>query len=538
VKRLFETAVLLVVSAPAVMWAQSLTVQQDSFYAPGSASNYGTLPTIDVGGATQFCGLVQFDLSVLPNGTAGAQVSRATLSLFVDKVGAPGVVNIDVANYPWTEIAVNGINPPAAGAAILDGISIGTASAGSYLTVDVTQAVKNWLDHLAQNNGFLISPGNPAVSVFFDSKENTSTSHPASLSITLVGPAGPTGPTGATGAQGPPGTGSNVLPAGSAGAPSLSFVGNSNTGLFSAAANTVNIATNGTSRLQVGPTGDLDFFGNLTQTGILLARVAGSTTDLSTSFGIGNLGSGAGSRNTAIGAEVMTSNATGHDNTALGAQALTHLKTGLHNTALGSTALTSAIGNDNVAIGFGAGSNLNVGDQNIYIANTGPGNESGAIRIGTAGAQNAAFIAGVRGITPAAGNGLPVVIDSNGQLGTVNSITGPVGPQGPQGSQGPVGPAGPSSLAGMFTSVRIDANLNGGSGLGSVGYGSIDAYCPFDHPILVSGGCGHRDNNNAQTDLTVNYTGPDPNGGQFWHCLMTVGATSSRAVVAYAICSK
>src|SRR5579863_5117556 len=129
-KRLLETTIFLVVSAPVVMWAQSLTVQQDSFYAPGNVSNYGSLPTIDVGGTNPYYGLVQFDLSVLPSGTAGAQVAKATLSLFVDKVGTPGVINIDTANYQWTELAVNGINPPAAGAEVQNGISINSASAG------------------------------------------------------------------------------------------------------------------------------------------------------------------------------------------------------------------------------------------------------------------------------------------------------------------------------------------------------------------------------------------------------------------------
>jgi hypothetical protein len=222
-KRLLQTTILLVVSAPVVMRAQSLTVQQDSFYAPGNVSNYGSLPTIDVGGVTQFYGLVQFDLSALPNGTSGAQVSKATLSLFLDKVGTPGVIDIDVANYPWTELAVNGINPPTAGAAILDGISIGTASAGSYLTVDVTQAVKNWLDHLAPNNGFLISAGNPAASVFFDSKENTSTSHPPSLTITLLGLPGPAGAPGTPGATGPTGPQGSPGPAGPAGSFTLPY---------------------------------------------------------------------------------------------------------------------------------------------------------------------------------------------------------------------------------------------------------------------------------------------------------------------------
>jgi hypothetical protein len=47
--------------------------------------------------------------------------------------------------------------------------------------------------------------------------------------------------------------------------------------------------------------------------------------------------------------------------------------------------------------------------------------ESNTTRIGTQGNQNRTFISGVRGVSTGVANGVPVVIDSNGQLGTVNS---------------------------------------------------------------------------------------------------------------------
>jgi Chaperone of endosialidase len=47
--------------------------------------------------------------------------------------------------------------------------------------------------------------------------------------------------------------------------------------------------------------------------------------------------------------------------------------------------------------------------------------ESDAIRIGTKGTQHAAFVAGIYGTATGGTNAVPVVIDSDGQLGTVSS---------------------------------------------------------------------------------------------------------------------
>ena len=59
--------------------------------------------------------------------------------------------------------------------------------------------------------------------------------------------------------------------------------------------------------------------------------------------------------------------------------------------------------------------------NNIHIGSQGTANDSGTIRMGTPGTQTSFFVAGIRGTTTANNDGIPVVIDSNGQLGTVTS---------------------------------------------------------------------------------------------------------------------
>ncbi len=106
------------------------------------------------------------------------------------------------------------------------------------------------------------------------------------------------------------------------------------------------------------------------------------------------LGNGAGNfttsgdSNTVIGVNALNINASGSHNTAIGTAALPLNTDGNYNTAIGSFALFS--------------------------------NESGTIRIGDSN-QTRAFLAGVRAVTTGSANGLAVLIDSNGQLGTTSS---------------------------------------------------------------------------------------------------------------------
>jgi BMFP domain-containing protein YqiC len=125
-----------------------------------------------------------------------------------------------------------------------------------------------------------------------------------------------------------------------------------------------------------------------------------------------------GSYNSAIGSLALAGNTTGSGNTAMGYLALNQAN-GSDNTAIGEDALPSARGSYNIAIGAGSGGRVGTGSYNIAIGNQGTSSDSGVIRIGTASQQTSFYAAGIDGVQIS--SGVPVYINSNGQLGTVNS---------------------------------------------------------------------------------------------------------------------
>jgi len=131
-----------------------------------------------------------------------------------------------------------------------------------------------------------------------------------------------------------------------------------------------------------------------------------------------------GSANNATGVSALFSNTTGQQNSAIGDATMLFNTTGSFNTADGVTSLqNNTTGNFNTALGNFAGANLTTGDNNIDIGNLGVDGESNTIRIGGDvgggyGSQTATFIAAISG-TAVVGD--TVVVDANGQLGTVAS---------------------------------------------------------------------------------------------------------------------
>ena len=141
-----------------------------------------------------------------------------------------------------------------------------------------------------------------------------------------------------------------------------------------------------------------------------------------TAVGAAALGNNAsGNANTAVGLSALNQNTKGGANTGIGTSAL-ELTNGENNTAVGAAALLfSTTGNNNIALGVNAGRNVTEGSDNIHIGSQGSARDSSGIWIGTPGTQSACFVAGVRSVTTSQNDAIPVVIDSNGQLGTVNS---------------------------------------------------------------------------------------------------------------------
>ena len=159
-----------------------------------------------------------------------------------------------------------------------------------------------------------------------------------------------------------------------------------------------------------------------------------------TGIGLGALQqNSSGNNNTATGSGALSGNSTGDNNTAVGESALHDNAAGSANTALGYTALSSSADSDNntavgyaalwdhssgasnVALGNFAGSGNTTGSFNVSIASPGVEGENNTTRIGTAGEQRRAFVAGIRGVTTGIADAVTVVIDSNGQLGTISS---------------------------------------------------------------------------------------------------------------------
>jgi hypothetical protein len=193
---------------PGLALAQSGRLAADSYINTGDVTNYGTSPSINIGGATASSGLLQFDLPSLP---ASSSVAWARLRIYVNKVNASGTLDLGSANASWTEPAVNGTSGVAVGSAIATAPITGTG----YITFDVTSQVTAWLAG-SPNNGFILTADSstPGLSIGIDAKENSATSHPATLEVVFTGA---TGTAGLPGAQGPAGVTGNAGPAGAAG---------------------------------------------------------------------------------------------------------------------------------------------------------------------------------------------------------------------------------------------------------------------------------------------------------------------------------
>ena len=193
-------AVLLVAGTlllPA-LGAADLPTSGDTYI--GAGGPFGGATTINI--APGNLGLVQFDMTSIP---ASSTVAVAYLEVYVDKITAAGSITFSQVTSSWTEASATSApstNPPFASAP--------TTTANSFILVDVTSLVNSWLAVPATNFGIAIA-GTDGTTLFLDTKENTLTSHPASIAVTIVGPQGPSGapggpgPIGATGATGPSG---------------------------------------------------------------------------------------------------------------------------------------------------------------------------------------------------------------------------------------------------------------------------------------------------------------------------------------------
>ncbi len=351
--------------------------------------NYGALSNLYVGnGNTAF---LQFDLSSLPAGTTSAQVSHATLTVFVNRVNAAGSVTVSPVTAAWGEYSVTSTAAPATGSSIGN---LPISVAGEYVSLDVTAQVQAWVTTSASNNGLALASG--GANVLFDSKENDETSHAARLDITLVsqgpqGVPGPIGPVGTAGVNGLPGLQGIQGPIGVTGAA-------------------------GAAGAQ-GPAGVGMVYQNAYNAGTTYAANDAVTYNGSSYISL---------QNSNLGHQPDVSPAFWELFAAAGA-----------NGPAGPIGVTGATGS--------------IGPQGIQgpTGNTGPAGPTGATgAVGLVGATGATGPDGPIGVTGATGaTGATGSIGPQGIQGPIGN-TGPVGPTGATGSAGPIGTTGATGPAG------------------------------------------------------------------------------------------
>src|SRR5436190_1872102 len=182
-------ALLLMIATmihPASFFAQGV-LKDDAYTQPGN-QNFGSNANLRV--ASGINTYVRFDLSTLPPGTTGNDISKVTLRLYVNTVTTAGSFDIRRIMGTWDESTLSANSAPALGSTDVSAVLITAQDTDGFVTVDVTALAKDWLNGALVNNGMALIPNAAATNIKFDSKENGQTGHEARLEIILKGPKG------------------------------------------------------------------------------------------------------------------------------------------------------------------------------------------------------------------------------------------------------------------------------------------------------------------------------------------------------------
>lgn len=333
----------------------------------------------------------------------GYNVPGAPLDSNVLKIGRATGVGFGELNEAFIH-GIRGITPGAG-----DGIPVFIDSNGQLGTVGGGGALV--VETLTGNAGGPISPVAGNINIVGDGTSITITGAGDTLTASVIG--GATGILTVEGDTGPP-----VAPV--AGAIEI-FANNAALGSGSS------VSFDGAGNILTLNVTDTD---NNTIIGADSGRLAGTGT-LNTVLGQGSFTAfTTGTANTIIGAASATSITTGINNTIIGQASAVLITTGGFNTVVGKSSLSAlTTGNTNLVLGISSANSYTAAESNnIIIGNgvTGTVGDANALRIGLstgagAGQLNKSFIAGIRGITPTTNDGIPVYINSLGQLGTVGT---------------------------------------------------------------------------------------------------------------------
>jgi len=208
---------VIALSLPGISTGYEVVLTDDAYTTSNFPDyNYGSSPMLYISRSLGFSPLirntyVKFDLSSLPAGMTGDNIEKATLKVFVSDMTNQGSFDVKaVSGGNWDEESIAYSNAPTLGTTIEGTKTLNLQSKNSFVSIDLTELVRDWLDG-QPNDGVALVPSNGSmISATLDSKEGIITSHAPTLEVALVsvGPPGPTGlqgPTGPTGPMGPMG---------------------------------------------------------------------------------------------------------------------------------------------------------------------------------------------------------------------------------------------------------------------------------------------------------------------------------------------
>lgn len=178
---------LLITGSSTVLAIDAVLADDVTLTNMAATAYAGKASTLTVGGlpTSGNIALIKFDLvSVLPSGLSSTNIAKATLRVY-SPAARPGKVDVKRVLSDWNEDSAIPRTQVRLGTEI-EARSLFSAN-GKFVTFDVTELVKDWVDSKDSNHGLALvaSEVNPAK-VVLSSKEG-GYGHSPSLDITLYG---------------------------------------------------------------------------------------------------------------------------------------------------------------------------------------------------------------------------------------------------------------------------------------------------------------------------------------------------------------
>src|SRR5258708_13701272 len=179
---------LLLTLLSSMAWAQ-LPVTDDSYVSSAQpTTNNGNNPSLVVQQSSNGMTLIKLDLSPLQAaGVTSSAIDKAYLKLYTSAVTGQGTFDLYKVTSSWAEGTVTYNTMPSmtlvtSGTTCPSGVQcVNTAS--KYVQVDITSLLQAWVTTPSSNFGLALKPNSTTISVTFESKESTTTTHAPELNI-------------------------------------------------------------------------------------------------------------------------------------------------------------------------------------------------------------------------------------------------------------------------------------------------------------------------------------------------------------------